>query len=297
MDRGGVVPATSPDNDNEEASQALGELPSPPASPQKIPATLPSTRPEDADTQPPDEDVAINVSIFPLPAQALTPVKGTQDGKCSPQKAKVCPWAPKKKSITGYMGGVQVNMHVRTQKNLRFDDDNKEDQEAYEDVELDSLNTQQLHKLHEEVQREAKEIQEKYDHIERKRARTEEEHDKDPPLTQRYYQQPEQGPVRMDPKRRYRLNIENEPWRVEHGTEGEQQYRSPSIRLSDLSLDTQETGFVLPMCCECKESSAKTVIVNCGHSIYCISCAAHKKPLKCRLCNTLISRIVPIMNS
>lgn len=122
----------------------------------------------------------------------------------------------------------------------------------------------------------------------------EEEYDRNPPLTQRYFK-PGYGPERTIKSSREEITLE--PWRctagVQSGNEKEDIYRVPTASMT--RYDHMGHQFVLPFCYECKDKSAMTVNANCGHSVWCIECS-RKMFLMCPLCGVHLSRIIPILN-
>jgi hypothetical protein len=250
----------------------------------RVPDTPPSCRSakpgEGAETRFPGdgdsiEDVRIN--IYPLLG---TPIARETDGA----RGDVCPSAPKK-----------LRLRFSTKEKASSPLSGDENEEEEEDFDVNDIGTQQLHELHKEVQKEAKDIRAKFDSIDRKRLRVEDKHGTNPPATQRYYQKPEQGPVLLSNSRRHQLEIGSESWPVFHGSGDEIRYSTPSAKFA-AAHGYGRSVVRLAKCVICKLQGACTVIVNCGHAIYCMDCASDVRPLNCHACATPISRIVPILN-
>lgn len=88
-----------------------------------------------------------------------------------------------------------------------------------------------------------------------------------PPFTQAFHSDPKHGPVR------------------------------PKIAVPsyvDMLRHDSTTRLLLPYCTRCEKNSVSTVLVECGHAIWCIECA--RRPIsKCPLCSVEIKSIIPIV--
>lgn len=163
------------------------------------------------------------------------------------------------------------------------DNDNDEKEEI-------NTSTQKIFEDHERVLRDMEVMLAKERALVRERVLKEQQHDENPPLTQRFFSDPKHGPTRL----RLTSTATDVQWRedFDNGLFDEQKLKFPPAYLK--SHDTTR-AVMMPSCHSCRTNTAKTVNANCGHATWCIKCS-RQGWLKCAFCNGRVTHIIPLLD-